>query len=469
MHQGKLYSPAIPFLAALSPINVMFESITNSLNNVFKRLRSKGVLTEDNIKEGLREVRMALLEADVSFKVVRDFIKAVTERAIGLDVIRSVSPGQQIVKIVSDELVRLMGPTDCSINYNSNGVTVLMLCGLQGSGKTTTAAKLASLIRRQGRSPMLVAADTQRPAAIEQLKVLGQQLDIPVFSEPTFTPPAICKMSVRDAEKNGRDVVILDTAGRLHIDEQLMKELHDVVAKAKPHMKLLVADAMTGQDAVNSAKEFNDQLDIDGVILTKLDGDARGGAALSIKAVTGKPIKFVGMGEKLDRLEEFHAERMAGRILGMGDVVSFVEKAQQTVDKEQAQDMQKRLLKGKFTLEDFYAQLQQIKKMGPLQDLLSMVGFGGMSGMDEMTEKEMPRLEAAILSMTPQERQHPEMIDGSRRSRIAQGSGNEVQDINALLKQFKQMRKMMKGLGKKKKKHGRGAVGGPPAGFPGLG
>jgi len=447
----------------------MFESISNSLNAVFKRLRSKGVLTEDNIREGLREVRMALLEADVSYKVVRDFIKAVTERAVGQDVIRSVSPGQQIVKIVNDELVRLMGPTDCSISYNPNGVTVLMLCGLQGSGKTTTAAKLAALVRRQGRSPMLVAADTQRPAAIEQLKVLGQQLDIPVFSEPNFTPPAICKMSVRDAEKNGRDVVILDTAGRLHIDEQLMKELHDVVAKAKPDMKLLVADAMTGQDAVNSAKEFNDQLDIDGVILTKLDGDARGGAALSIKAVTGKPIKFVGVGEKLDRLEEFHADRMASRILGMGDVVSFVEKAQQTVDKEQAQSMQKRLLKGKFTLEDFYNQLQQIKKMGPLQDLLAMVGFGGISGMDEVTEKEMPRLEAAILSMTPQERQHPEMIDGSRRARIARGSGNEIQDINALLKQFKQMRKMMKGLGKRKKRRGRGPVGGPPVGFPGLG
>ncbi|NQT20983.1 MAG: signal recognition particle protein, partial [Planctomycetes bacterium] len=295
----------------------MFESITNSLNNVFKKFRSQGVLTEDNIREGLREVRMALLEADVSFKVARDFVKAVTERAIGQEVIKSVSPGQQIVKIVSDELVRLMGPTDPSIPYNQNGVTVIMLCGLQGSGKTTTAGKLAAYIRKQGRSPMLVAADTQRPAAIDQLQVLGQQLDIPVFSEPTFTPPAICKMSVRNAQSSGRDVVILDTAGRLHIDEELMNELHEIDKKTKPQLKLLVADAMTGQDAVNSAKEFNDLLDIDGVILTKLDGDARGGAALSIKAVTGKPIKFVGVGEKLDRLEEFHADRMAGRILGM--------------------------------------------------------------------------------------------------------------------------------------------------------
>jgi signal recognition particle subunit SRP54 len=446
----------------------MFESITSSLNNVFKKFRSQGVLTEDNIKEGLREVRMALLEADVSFKVARDFVKAVTERAVGQDVIKSVSPGQQIVKIVNDELVRLMGPTDPSIPYNQKGVTVIMLCGLQGSGKTTTAGKLAAHIRKQGRLPMLVAADTQRPAAIDQLKVLGEQLDVPVFSEPTFTPPAICKMSIRNAESNGRDVVILDTAGRLHIDEALMDELRQIDKKTSPQLKLLVADAMTGQDAVNSAKEFNDVLGIDGVILTKLDGDARGGAALSIKAVTGKPIKFVGVGEKLDRLEEFHADRMAGRILGMGDVVSFVEKAQETIDQEQAQYMQKRLLKGQFTFDDFLNQLQQIKKMGPLQDVLSMIGMGGMQGLDEMDEDELPRLEAAIRSMTPQERRHPELINGSRRQRIADGSGNEVQDVNALLKQFKQMRKMMKGLGKKKKR--RGGRGGPePFSFPGLG
>ena len=444
----------------------MFESISKSLNDVFKKFRSKGMLTEDNIKEGLREVRMALLEADVSFKVVRDFIKAVTERAIGQDVIKSVSPGQQIVKIVNDELVRLMGPTDPSIPYNDNGVTVIMLCGLQGSGKTTTAGKLAKYIRKQGRRPMLVAADTQRPAAIDQLKVLGDQLDVPVFSEPTFTPPAICKMSIRNAETNGCDVVILDTAGRLHIDDALMAELRQIDKKVSPQLKLLVADAMTGQDAVNSAKEFNDQLDIDGVILTKLDGDARGGAALSIKAVTGKPIKFVGVGEKLDRLEEFHADRMAGRILGMADVVGFVEKAQETIDQEQAQEIQKRLLKGKFTFDDFLNQLQQVKKMGPLQDLLSMVGLGGMPGVDEMGENELPRLEATIRSMTPEERRHPETINGSRRRRIAEGSGNEIQDVNALLKQFKQMRKMMKGLGKKKK---RGRGGAPTIQLPGFG
>jgi len=359
-----------------------------------------------------------------------------------------------------------MGPTDPGIPYSSKEVTVIMLCGLQGSGKTTTSGKLANLIRKQGHRPMLVAADIQRPAAIEQLKVIGKQIDVPVFSEPTFTPPAICKMSVRKAEQEGCDTVILDTAGRLHIDEALMQELREIDKKVSPHLKLLVSDAMTGQDAVNSAKEFNEQLGIGGVILTKLDGDARGGAALSIKAVTGKPIKFVGVGEKFDRLEEFHAERMANRILGMGDVVSFVEKAQETVDKEQAEEMQKKLLKGKFTLEDFYAQLQQIKKMGPLQDLLGMIGMGGMDGLDEIGEKEMPRLEAAILAMTPEERRHPELIDGSRRLRIAQGSGNGLQDVNALLKQFKQMRKMMKGLGKKKK-HGRGG----PAGikFPGFG
>jgi len=444
----------------------MFESIANSLNAVFKKLRAKGVLTEQNIEEGMREVRMALLEADVSFKVARDFIKAVTDRALGQQVIKSVSPGQQIVKIVHDELVRLMGPTDPSIPYAQNGVTVIMLCGLQGSGKTTTAGKLGAFIRKQGHSPMLVAADVQRPAAIEQLKVLGKQLDLPVFSEPTFTPPAICKMSVRAAEQAARDVVILDTAGRLHIDEALMAELRDVDAKVKPHLKLLVTDAMTGQDAVNSAREFNEKLGIDGVILTKLDGDARGGAALSIKAITGKPIKFVGVGEKLDRLEEFHAERMATRILGMGDVVSFVEKAQQNIDKQQAEELQKKLLKGKFTFDDFYQQLQQLKKMGPLQDLLKMIGFGGMDGLDEMGEEEMPRLEAAILAMTPEERRHPELIDGSRRLRIANGSGNEIQDVNALLKQFKQMRKMMKGFGRKKKHGQRGA---PPFRLPGMG
>ena len=446
----------------------MFETITKSLDDVFKKFRSKGVLTEDNIKEGMREVRMALLEADVNFQVARDFIKAVTDRAVGQDVIKSVSPGQQIVKIVNDELIRLMGPSDASIPYSPKGVTIIMLCGLQGSGKTTTAAKLASYIRKQNHLPLMVAADVQRPAAIEQLKVLGKQLDVPVFSEPTFTPPAICKMAVRNAEQSGRDVVILDTAGRLHIDEALMAELREIDQKVKPHMKMLVADSMTGQDAVNSAKEFNQQLNIDGVILTKLDGDARGGAALSIRAVTGKPIKFIGIGEKLDRLEEFHATRMATRILGMGDVVSFVEKAQENIDKEQAEEMQKKLLKGKFTFDDFYSQLQQLKKMGPLKDLLGMIGMGG-ADLEGMDEKEMPRLEAAILSMTPDERRHPEIIDGSRRLRIANGSGNTIQDVNALLKQFKQMRQMMKDFGKKKKKHGRGGMPGPGIGFPGMG
>ncbi|NOZ21873.1 MAG: signal recognition particle protein [Planctomycetes bacterium] len=425
----------------------MFESLTESLNAVFHKLRGRGKLTEKNIQDGLREIRMALLEADVNFKVAKDFIKDVTEKAIGSEVIKSITPGQQIVKIVHDSLIKLMGEGVPTIPAASDGPTVIMLAGLQGSGKTTTAGKLAGYLRRKGHNPLLVAADVQRPAAIEQLKVLGQQLDIPVYSEDNSRAVAICGHAVQQAGQDGRDMVILDTAGRLHIDAEMMAELREINAKVKPHEKYLVADAMTGQDAVNSAKEFNDQLELDGIILTKLDGDARGGAALSIKAVTGKPIKFVGVGEKLDRLEEFHPDRMASRILGMGDVVSLVEKAQETVDMEQAAAMQEKIRKNTLNLEDFLNQLQQVRKMGPLKDLMKMIpGLGGQFAEAELEggEEEIGRIEAIIRSMTPEERESPEVIQSSRRRRIAAGSGVEPHEVNQLLKQFKQTKSMLK-------------------------
>jgi signal recognition particle subunit SRP54 len=390
---------------------------------------------------------MALLEADVSYKVVKEFIAHVTERAVGQEVIRSVTPGQQIVKVVHDELVRLMGPGDRSIPFAQPGPTILMLVGLQGSGKTTTAAKLAKYVQSRGHSPLLVAADVQRPAAIDQLKVLGERLKIPVYSEATGRPVRICQNAREFAVQQQRDALILDTAGRLHIDQQLMAELKDITAKIQPHQKYLVCDAMTGQDAVTSAVEFNNQLNLDGVILTKLDGDARGGAALSIKAVTGKPVKFVGVGEKLESLEEFHPERMASRILGMGDVVSLVEKAQQTVSLEQAAQIQEKIRENTLTLEDFLSQLQQVKKMGPIGDLLKMIpGIGGKIADEELAagEDQIVTVEAIIRSMTPGERDDPDIIGGSRKRRIAAGSGTTVQDVNMLLKQFKQMKGMLR-------------------------
>jgi signal recognition particle subunit SRP54 len=425
----------------------MFEALSASLEAVFRKLRGRGQLTEASIQEGLKEIRVALLEADVSYKVVKDFIAHVTERAVGQEVIRSVTPGQQIVKIVHDELARLMGSGDSSIPFAQPGPTIIMLVGLQGSGKTTTAGKLAKYIQSRGHSPLLVAADVQRPAAVDQLKVLGEQLKLPVYSETPGRPVRICENARTYAQQNQRDTLILDTAGRLHVDQQLMAELKEIAAKVQPHQKLLVCDAMTGQDAVTSAVEFNNQLNLDGVILTKLDGDARGGAALSIKAVTGKPIKFVGVGEKLDRLEEFHPERMASRILGMGDVVSLVEKAQETVDLEQAVKIQEKIRENTLTLEDFLSQLQQVKKMGPIGELLKMIpGMGKSIDESELAagEDQLVVIEAIIRSMTPAERDDPGVLNGSRKRRIASGRGTTVQDVNMLLKQFKQMKDMLR-------------------------
>ena len=421
----------------------MFESLGQSLERVFKRLRGKGVITEANAREAVREIRMALLEADVSYKVVKDFAAKCLERAIGREVLRSVSPGQQFVKIVHDQLVDLMGPVDHRISFAEHGPTVLMLVGLQGSGKTTTAAKMARYIEQRGHSPLLVAADMQRPAAVEQLRVLGRQLEVPVFAEEGARPPGICRRSVAQARAENHDIVILDTAGRLHVDAALMAELQEIKKSARPNEILLVCDAMTGQDAVNSAGEFDAALGIDGVILTKLDGDARGGAALSIKAATGKPVKFVGVGEKIDALEEFHPDRMASRILGMGDVVTFVEKVQAEVDEEQARKIEEKIRRRTLSLEDFLQQLQQVKRMGSLQEIFNLVP--GMGGIDFQTaENEIPHVEAIIRSMTPAERIDPDLINSSRRRRIAGGSGTNTQRVNQLLKQFRQMKKVMK-------------------------
>jgi len=395
----------------------------------------------------MREVRKALLEADVNYNVVKKFCKDVTEAAIGAEVIKSLHPSQVLVKIVNDELTKLMGPVDCSIYFVSPGPTIIMLAGLQGGGKTTTAAKLGQYLVEKGKKPLLVADDLRRPAAIEQLVILGQQINIDVYSEESKNSVKVAKNAVKHAQKNGFDVAVLDTAGRLHIDEEMMAEVADVAKAVNPHQIYLVCDAMTGQDAVNSAKEFNERLELDGVILTKLDGDARGGAALSVKAVTGKPIKFVGVGEKLDKLEEFHPDRMASRILGMGDVVTLVEKAQEQFDAEEAEKMQKKMAKGIFGFDDFLKQMQAVKKMGGIKDMLKMMpGAGGQLGDLDFDDGELQQTEGIVHSMTLAERREPEIIDSSRRRRIAAGAGVEVNDVSGLVKTFKRSRDMMKTL-----------------------
>ena len=427
----------------------MFEDLTIKLEGIFKKLRGRGKLSESNIKDALKEVRRALLEADVNYKVVKGFISQVEVKAIGEEVLRSITPGQQIVKIVNDELTTLLGKERVEVKFSAQPPTIFMLVGLQGSGKTTACGKLARYYKKKGRFPLLVAADVYRPAAIDQLEILGKMLDIPVFSSKD-DPVKICEASVEHARKEGKDLVIIDTAGRLHIDEPLMLELLNIKKAVSPQEILLVADAMTGQDAVNIAKTFEKKIGLDGIFLTKMDGDARGGAALSIRAVTGKPIKFVGVGEKLDAVEMFYPDRTASRILGMGDVVSLVERAEEAVDLEEAKILEKKLRKEAFTLDDFYAQLQQLKKMGPLESVLEMIpGMGGrmMRGL-KIDEKAMVRVEAVINSMTKEERQKPHIIDGSRRKRIALGSGTSVQQVNQLLKQFSMMQRMIKNFSK---------------------
>ncbi|QIA26915.1 signal recognition particle protein [Thermaerobacter sp. PB12/4term] len=423
-----------------------FEGLAEKLQAVFKRLRGKGKLTEADVEAALREVRLALLEADVNFKVVKDFIARVRERAVGQEVLESLTPAQQVIKIVHDELTQLMGGQHARLDLGGELPAVVMLVGLQGSGKTTTAAKLARLLTRQGRQPLLVAADVYRPAAVEQLVTLGQQVQVPVYAPGTDRDPVdIAREGVAEARRRGRDVVLIDTAGRLHIDDALMDELERIRQAVAPREILLVVDAMTGQDAVNVAETFHRRLGIDGVILTKLDGDARGGAALSVRAVTGRPIKFVGLGERVDQLEPFHPERMASRILGMGDVLSLIEKAQAAFDAQQAQRLERKLREQTFDLEDFLEQLRQVRKMGPLDQLLAMIpGLGGRLKDVTVDERELRRIEAIIQSMTPEERRRPEIINASRRRRIAMGSGTRVQDVNRLLKQFAETQRLMK-------------------------
>lgn len=437
---------------------MIFESLSDRLQETFKKLRGHGKLTEDDVNEAMREVRMALLEADVNFKVVKNFIKTVKERAIGQDVLETLTPAQVVIKIVDEELTKLMGGTQSRINISPKPPTVIMMVGLQGAGKTTSAGKLGLALKKQGKRPLLAACDIYRPAAIKQLQVVGKQLDIPVFTMETGTDAVtIAKESLAYSESHANDVVIIDTAGRLQIDEKLMQELRDIKTEVKPHEILLVVDAMTGQESVNVAQAFNESLGLDGVVMTKLDGDARGGAALSVKAVTNVPIKFVGLGEKLEALQPFYPDRMASRILGMGDVLSLVEKAQQTFDMEEAKKMEKKLRKDEFTLDDFLNQMQQVKKLGSLENILGMIpGMGGLkkqlAGQDlDLDGKEMRQIEAIIKSMTPKERADIGIINGSRRKRIALGSGTRVQDVNKLLKQFGEMKKMMKKMKKMKK------------------
>lgn len=444
----------------------MFQSLSDKLANAFKKFKSKGKLTESDIKEGMREIKLALLEADVNFKVVKDFVKTVSERAVGSTVLESLNPGQQIVKIVNEELISLMGGSQSKLNIQPNPPTVIMMVGLQGAGKTTHAGKLAGMYKKQGKKPLLVACDIYRPAAIKQLEILGEKLDIPVFSlGDKVSPVKIAKEGVKYAELRGYDMVFIDTAGRLHIDEELMEELRSIKKEVKPAEILLTVDAMIGQDAVTVAQTFNDQLDVTGVILTKLDGDTRGGAALSIKYITGKPIKFIGTGEKLDMIEPFYPDRMASRILGMGDVLSLIEKAEQAFDEKQAAELERKLRESTFTLDDYLEQFRQIKNMGSMEQLMAMMP--NMPGVNadkmrdaQIDEKAIGKIEAIILSMTPRERTNPDLLNASRKKRIAAGSGTSVEDINSLLRQFEQVKQLMKKLSGSKRFGGFGGMGG---------
>ena len=446
-----------------------FEGLTEKLNATFKKLRGKGRLTENDVREAMREVRLALLEADVGYKVVKDFVATVTERAVGSDVLDSLTPAQQVIKIVNEELTKLMGGGTARLSMANSGPTVVMMVGLQGAGKTTTTAKLAGLMRRQlGKRPLLAACDVYRPAAIEQLKVVGGQLDLPVFEQGQGDPVQIAENAIRHARDHGSDMVFLDTAGRLHVDESLMDELKRMKAAVHPNEILLVVDAMTGQDAVNAATAFDEALGIDGVVLTKLDGDARGGAALSIRASTGKPIKFVGTGEKLDMIEPFHPDRMASRILGMGDMLSFIEKAQQTYDENQAAKLEEKLRKNRLTLQDYYEQLQQLRNMGDLSQIASMRpgALGRQMAGATIDDKALAHTEAIILSMTPLERENPQILNASRKKRIAAGCGLEVVDVNRLLKQFDMMQQLTKQMTRGRlSKMGGGGLGSRMHGF----
>lgn len=428
----------------------MFESLSDKLQSVFQKLRGKGRLTEADVSEAMREVRLALLEADVNFKVVKDFIGKVKEKAVGTDVLESLSPVQQVVKVVNDELVELLGGEQTGVTLSPTPPTVIMLCGLQGAGKTTLTGKLALYYKKQGRNPLMVACDIYRPAAIKQLQVLGEQIKVPVFTLPTEqekSPPSIARAAIQQATQNGNDIVLLDTAGRLAIDEDLMDELGQMKAWVKPHEILLVVDAMVGQDAVNFAEEFNNKLAITGFVMTKMDGDTRGGAALSIRAITGVPIKFMGIGEKLDALEAFYPDRLASRILGMGDILSLIEKAQEAVDEKQAAELEKKLRESRFDLNDFLEQMQQMKKLGPIENIIKMLpGYNSQmaDAFQQVDPKLMPRKEAIVRSMTPAERSNPAIINGSRRKRIATGCGMSVQEVNQFLNEFEQMRKMIR-------------------------
>ena len=447
-----------------------FEGLSDKLDAAFKKLKSKGTLNENDVKEAMREVRLALLEADVSYKVAKDFTARVTEKAIGAKVMESLTPAQMVIKIVNEELTALMGGTQARLTEASRPPTVVMMCGLQGSGKTTHSAKICKMLKNKGHRPLLVACDIYRPAAIKQLQVVGEKAGVPVFEMGTTNPVTIATEAVKLAKDQGYDFVFLDTAGRLHIDEQLMQELKDIKAAVKPHEILLVVDSMTGQDAVNVASSFNEALGIDGLVLTKLDGDTRGGAALSARAVTGKPIKFVGIGEKLDDLDVFHPDRMASRILGMGDVLSLIEKAENTLDEKKAEELEKKLRQNKFDLNDLLYQMEEMKKLGSMKDILSMIpGLGKKIKDVDIDDRQLDKTKAIILSMTPKEREKPDIINPSRKRRIAAGCGMQVEDVNRLLSQYRQMQKMFKQFGgnkgKQSKKMRRMM---PPGGFPGL-